>query len=221
MNNRKRSAGSRRPVLREKPAHKQGFGQNSERYMFTVRKWRHAYYGLVHDILMEANQFNFPIDFSPIEQYFSNFSIEYHDIAELPSDFLAHLREEGEVEEGWNLVDKKAGIIHIFYDPNVSLQRQRFTIAHEWGHVIQKFDPPFKADMESIPDDAERNAIVESVANHFAAYYLVPHPILTHEIGCLGEMGVRTLYVELAQRFNVSEQMMQICLTNFRPKIKR
>ena len=183
-----------------------------------VHKWRFHFYDIIHKVFENVGQFDFPIVFTPLEQYLDGFTVEYHDIRELPSDLLTDLRADDEIEEGWNFIRK--GTIHIFYDPSVPQTRQRFTIAHEWGHVFQKLDWEFKQDMEAIPDVREQKRIIESVANHFAAYYLVPFPLCRREYQeAVNAHGNGVLNIRLAERFNVSEEVIYNYMLNFRKRL--
>jgi len=209
---------SRATVLRQKTAHKRSYGRNSETYMSMVHKWRFHYYGIIHKVFENAGEFDFPIVFAPLEKYLDGFTVEYHDIGDLPSDLLSDLRHEDEVEEGWNFIHE--GTIHIFYDANVHPKRQRFTIAHEWGHVFQKLDWEFKQDMEAIPNVHEQKRIIESVANHFAAYYLVPFPLFRCEYQeAMNARGNGGLHARLAERFEVSEEVINHYMLNFRKRL--
>jgi len=188
--------------------------------MSMVHKWRFHYYGIIHSVFKSAGEFDFPIVFAPLENYLDGFSVEYHNIGDLPSDLLSDLRYEDEVEEGWNFIHD--GTIHIFYDATVYPKRQRFTIAHEWGHVFQKLDWEFKQDMEAIPDVLEQKRIIESVANHFAAYYLVPFPLFKRE--CEETIEIQTWYPlnsRLADRFNVSENVITNYMINFSKRLQK
>lgn len=188
--------------------------------MAMVHKWRFHFYGVISDALENAEHFSIPMDFAPLEKYMDGFVVEYHDVADLPEDVLVDQCMNGdEVEEGWHCIDRQQGIIHIFYDPRVHPNRQRFTIGHEWGHVLQRCDFGFRSDMEAIPDPLERQAIIESVAGHIAAFYLVPHPILMSEVRevqrVYGDPG--QLVLRLGLRFEVSEDVIMNSIMNYRP----
>lgn len=207
-------------VLRQKTAHRRTYGNNSRTYMHMVHKWRFHFYDIIHKVFENAGQFDFPIVFAPLELYLDGFTVEYHDIRELPNDLLVDLRADDEIEEGWNFIHD--GTVHIFYDSSVNQNRQRFTIAHEWGHVFQKLDWEFKQDMEAIPDIREQKRIIESGANHFAAYYLVPFPLFKREYE--EAIEVQTWYPlnsRLADRFNVSENVITNHMINFSKRLQK
>lgn len=207
------------PVLRKNAAHGRRYGTYSETYVTEVHKWRFHFYGVIHKVFRNVGEFDFPIVFAPLETYLDGFKVEYHAISDLPQNVLADLRANDEIEEGWNFISD--GEIHIFYDESTSLVRQRFTIAHEWGHVFQKLDWEFKAAMEAIPNPKERQLIIESVANHFAAYYLVPFPLLNREYFDAHDTVGNKYTPLLARRFNVSEQVITYHMLNFAKKLKR
>lgn len=187
-----------------------------------VFKWRFHFYRVLDDVRHNASNRKPPYGFRALEDYMDGFRVEYLDIATLPSGFLEELRAEGEITEGWHFIDVASGVIYIFYDPTVSPERQRFTIAHEWGHILQRLDTEFKADVEAIPDAKERTEIIESVANHIAAYYLAPHPILKRELDAAVRDRNEESYIidRLAKRFRVSQQVISISFMNCRPRLQ-
>lgn len=208
-------------VLRKKPAHGRMYGRRSLRYMLTVKKWRIHFYGVILDVLKQAGRFNLPLDFAPLENYFDGFNVHYVDINTLPTGTLAPMRGENEIEEGWNFIEGKN--IYILYDANLSRQRQRFTIVHEWAHVFQKIDEEFKADIEAMPNAEERKAVIESIADHFAAFYLAPDPILKVELREVKQLSTSAPQAfELARRFDISVVAMEHRMTNYyRQRIQR
>ena len=198
------------PVLRKKAAHKYSYGRCSLHYMVTVKKWRQHFRGVVISIFQNAKRFGLPVTFDPIEQYMSGFEVQYHEITDLPSDLLARYRAPDEIAEGWNFIDQ--GIIHIFYDPTMQPERIRMTIAHEWGHVIQRLDGEFMADMEAMRDTEERDAIIESLAYKFANDYLMPEPVVRHkwlELQKWHEVLPNEHVASIAHTFSVSFTAMQ------------
>lgn len=201
-------------VLREKPVQFGTYGKNSSTYISMVSKWRHHFYGVIDHVHENACTAFPPVTFKPIREYFDGFVIRYYDISALPTEIGDTLRMEGEETEGWHQIDKKRGIIRIFYDKRVPETRQRFTVAHEWGHVFQSLDLSFKSDMESVSDPSERNRIIESVADHFAGYYLVPQNLLQRELGQFDFQTSPDEHISyLANRFNVSNEAMTHRLT--------
>lgn len=209
------------PVLRHKPAQGLRYGKCSPLYMSMVKKWRAHFQGVILKVLAKAGRFAFPMDFKPLELYMQGFETIYLDIKD--ADLLGGVPETEKHGEGWHYISMKDGLVVIFYDPHMPHRRTRFTKAHEWGHIFQMIDEEFRADMEAIPDPKERDAIIESIANHFAADYLMPHYMLTREIReVIAKYGVNaSLAMRLAPRFDVSEVAMQHRLTNYNARVKK
>ncbi len=164
-----------------------------------------------------ADSLSLPMTFEPLELYMSGFKVHYHHITELPDGFLSNLSVDGKQEEGWHYVDVEAGEIRIFFDPRVGVKRQRFTIAHEWGHVFQQIDLEFKSAIEAMPDEYERQLIIERLADKFAGYYLVPRPVFRYELAKLVDLISPQLFASvLSAKFDVSEGVIKICNTYYR-----
>ena len=73
--------------------------------------------------------------------------------------------------------------VYIFFDQSLPTGRQRFTVAHEIGHLILGHVGPGMATVENRePTGSEREE--ENQANQFAARLLAPACVL-HEIGAL------------------------------------
>lgn len=100
--------------------------------------------------------------------------------------------------------------------------RQRFSIAHELGHLILHHDTELQVDRHafvafrdlasSTADDPR-----EVEANQFAAALLMPEHLLRRCVDELDDdLDLETAIVGLAQRFGVSEQAMTIRLTSLR-----
>lgn len=86
----------------------------------------------------------------------------------------------------------------IAYNRHHHPHRQRFTIAHELGHLLLGH-----ADVRNNDDDFNTKNPEETVANKFAAELLVPIVFLKKDF----ERGIRDVK-SLAQRYKVSEEMM-------------
>lgn len=89
-------------------------------------------------------------------------------------------------------------------------QRQRFTAAHELGHVLLGHHDTLHVDLDrsdGFPPDY--NWRQERSANDFAAALLMPAPLLRRDV----EMMLRVSASELARKYEVSEQAMSIRLT--------
>jgi hypothetical protein len=79
-------------------------------------------------------------------------------------------------------------------------QRQRFSLAHEFKHVLD--DPAIHSLYRHLPDD-RRQGRIEAVCNYFAACLLMPRPWIKHDYYG-GLQSVRAL----ARRYYVSVEAM-------------
>lgn len=100
-----------------------------------------------------------------------------------------------------------------------SLGRQRFTIAHELGHLVLHKDEKLHVD-EKPPirfrneESSRATNATEIEANQFAAELLMPIELLTKEIESISDDTEAEEAVSyLAERFQVSEQAMTLRLT--------
>lgn len=97
--------------------------------------------------------------------------------------------------------------------------RQRFSIAHEIGHLLLH-DPELHIDEHAFVafrDAASSTAVdpAEVEANQFAATLLMPESLLLEELAKLGENpDVQDAVKRLSQAFNVSQEAMTIRLTS-------
>ncbi len=81
----------------------------------------------------------------------------------------------------------------IIYDDKVSLQRQRFSIMHEIGHILL--------------GHKQESDLARIQANYFAAYVLAPNPLIHYfEIED---------YIELAEKFNISQECAMLCASRY------
>ena len=99
--------------------------------------------------------------------------------------------------------------------------RQRFSIAHELGHLTLH-KPNFQIDQHAFiafrgPKSSGATEPMEIEANQFAAALLMPEDLLAE---CLAELGedpdVQIAVGMLARQFDVSEQAMLIRLTSLK-----
>ena len=82
-----------------------------------------------------------------------------------------------------------ANHIYIFFDSALPVGRQRFTVAHEIGHLVLGHVGPGMATVENRePTGSEREE--ERQANQFAARLLAPACVL-HELGVLTPEAIR------------------------------
>jgi Zn-dependent peptidase ImmA (M78 family) len=116
--------------------------------------------------------------------------------------------------------DGKQAVIGI--NSTHSKVRQRFTIAHEIGHLVlhdgelfvdQSVRVNFRDKRSSLAEDKQ-----EIEANKFAAELLMPKEMIKHEVvKCIAKKKTATesqLIAELARVFEVSEQAMEYRLLN-------
>ena len=95
--------------------------------------------------------------------------------------------------------------------------RQRFTIAHELGHVLLHKEESLHVDeTASIRFRDEESSLAtksdEIEANQFAAELLMPEHLVTEEIAKLPDADPEDAIPILAERFQVSEQAMTLRL---------
>ena len=94
------------------------------------------------------------------------------------------------VRSHWRIVLKKS-------EPR---QRQRFSLAHEFKHVL---DDPVIEKTHAHLKPHRRGPRAEQLCNYFAACLLMPRPWVKHDY-CGGMQDVR----KLARRYYVSEEAM-------------
>lgn len=120
---------------------------------------------------------------------------------------------------------KKDGIKYIGVNSNESPERQRFTIAHEIGHLLlhKKDKVNFELDGVMLFRDghsSDGTDLREIEANRFAAELLMPEASLRERLAKEGDVNlmgekVKTskLIAALAKEYDVSPQAMSIRLT--------
>ncbi len=111
-----------------------------------------------------------------------------HNIKSLPIDPFAIAKSEGMIVRPYSLLPEEATIMltsneqdgFSYYDPDIekaiiryndsqSFYRQKFTIAHEIGHILL--------------GHRHGSVLAEHMANHFAGYLLAPSPLI-HVMNC-------------------------------------
>lgn len=96
----------------------------------------------------------------------------------------------------------------IFYNPDDTPRRQRFTIAHELGHHVLGHGSRLRDPRQ--PSSLYSYNPVEAAANRFAAELLMP----VYAVGTLVDHHNITSVTELADMFEVSEPAMLYRLKN-------
>lgn len=92
-----------------------------------------------------------------------------------------------------NYFDERINRYVIFYDDLPSLQRQRFSIMHEIGHILL--------------GHKQESDLARIQANYFAAYALAPSPLIyLYEVED---------FIELSQVFNISQECAMLCATRY------
>lgn len=97
--------------------------------------------------------------------------------------------------------------------------RQRFSIAHEVGHLLLH-EPQLQIDEHAFiafrdPESSKASDPAEIEANQFAAALLMPEDLLAKSLGALGDNpDVEDAIRSLAQTFEVSQEAMTIRLKN-------
>lgn len=155
------------------------------------------------DLLKEARAEKPPV---PIERLavLVDATIRYEPFAGQLSG-MVHRSSDGTAVIGVNSLDA----------PN----RQRFTIAHEIGHLLLHKDEAFHVD-ERFPiglrnDESSKATDEKEIeANQFAAELLMPRDFLSKDIGALPkEIGAEEAVTRLAQQYQVSVHAMTVRLT--------
>lgn len=97
--------------------------------------------------------------------------------------------------------------VYIFYDSSLTVGRQRFTVAHEIGHLILGHVGPGTATVENRePTGAEREE--ETQANQFATRLLAPACVL-HEIGATEPEEIQKMCGISKQAAKIRAERMQ------------
>lgn len=141
-----------------------------------------------------------PVDISKIMRFFgiSVYPASFTDIEKMP-EMVSVVKSKGEILGAAFIDNENVGI---FYRESDSLNRQRFTIAHELGHCcLSNIDPveghiQFRLEKDTAPD--------EIAANTFAGALLVPEKQLSRIVQLLPSVDIPFL----SDIFKVSEQVM-------------
>lgn len=105
----------------------------------------------------------------------------------------------------------------IFYNSAASLERRRFTIAHELGHFVlhRNRQQRFSCDKESIYSGIDTILDIEREADDFASNLLMPGDLLREWIS--KQIDLRVLSA-IAKRFQVSFEALCIRFIKFTPE---
>jgi Zn-dependent peptidase ImmA (M78 family) len=113
----------------------------------------------------------------------------------------------------------KDGIAVIGVNSSHPIQRQRFTIAHEVGHLLLHADEKLHVDKNfpiGLRDETSGKAVNENEieANQFAAALLMPRDLIAEDIKPFIGKDVLIAIRKLAKKYRVSEQAMSIRLSS-------
>jgi len=128
------------------------------------------------------------------------------------------LREFNNEVSGLLLRTGSSSIIAV--EKSQSKNRQRFTIAHELGHLLLhtgkelRVDTAFRVNLRS-PESSKAEDVEEIESNSFAASLLMPEAFIQRDVGNLVlDIEDTERVQELANRYEVSTQAMTIRLLN-------
>lgn len=144
--------------------------------------------GDVVSLYKKLNITTFPID--PFQIAFMNGYI-VKKYSELSEEAVERLRSIS--KDGISHFFPELRTFIIYYDDSLSYHRVRFTIMHEIGHIIL--------------GHREESDLARMMANYFAAYSLVPSPLV-------GKFECED-YLEVYKRFEVSPDCAFICFQRF------
>jgi Zn-dependent peptidase ImmA (M78 family) len=102
-----------------------------------------------------------------------------------------------------------------------SIQRQRFTIAHEIGHLLLHADENMHVDKNfpiGLRNGISSKAVDENEieANQFAAALLMPADLIAEDVKPLIGMDVLFAIRKLAKKYRVSQEAMSVRLSGLR-----
>lgn len=147
--------------------------------------------------------------------------VRIEELAEAHGAQIARHRFEGP-ESGFALRDGNRWIIGV--NIQTSRRRQRFTIAHELGHLLLHKGRPLTVDQAVLRVDMRNDVssmatdIQEIQANTFAATLLMPEEMVLNSATTLvrkdGSITRDDLIAKLARTFNVSVEAMSYRLIN-------
>ncbi|MBR4615366.1 MAG: ImmA/IrrE family metallo-endopeptidase, partial [Kiritimatiellae bacterium] len=141
--------------------------------------WRYAQIeDAVLELYRKADARTMPLEIFEVASALDCSPIPYHALGPVLFPVLAKYSEDG--FSAWHMGNKWT----IYYNGRKPIPRQRFTIAHELGHVML--------------GHKEHSVLAEHEANHFAAAALCPLPLLAL-------YGIRQV-PDVARIFKISEE---------------
>ena len=152
---------------------------------------------------------NISIPINPIDIKLDNIKIKIFSLQEwskMNNVSIKALTCNGKCEDGYTLFYKKGNkhYAFIFFNKDDGIDRQRFTIAHEIGHIALGHK-----DLNNIANEKE--------ADTFASQLLLPHCILEELVRC----GKKVSEEYLQKTFGLSKQAANISLQKVGKKIDK
>ncbi|SDI90449.1 protein of unknown function [Frankineae bacterium MT45] len=152
------------------------------------------------------------------KHHFVTAPIPVQKLAELEGAVVVHQRFDGNSTSGFMLADGSGVVIGV--NSATSKRRQRFTIAHEIGHMVMHRSDSlmvdsviqFRDDLSSLGTNTN-----EREANAFAASLLMPLKLVVKHMARALDAGVDgrdELISRLAAEFDVSSEAMSYRLIN-------
>lgn len=129
----------------------------------------------------------------PIEPFTITAQLGYITVpySKLNEEILLFLKEKE--MDGFSCYNGEENRYYIYYDDEQILARQNFTIMHEIGHIRM--------------NHKESSVLADKIADYFAAYSLVPSPIVY--LYCCED------FIDVMYEFNVSEACAVRCFNRF------
>jgi Zn-dependent peptidase ImmA (M78 family) len=146
------------------------------------------------------------------------------DVEKIASAIGAEIKKDDFDESLSGFAFQKHGSKFIGVNSSEGIQRQRFTIAHELGHLFLHKQSSVSYDKGMMlmrnTHSSDGTDIKEIEANRFAAELLMPEDSLRHDLLSAGQIDLveendatKELISKLADKYNVSFMAMSIRLT--------
>lgn len=115
--------------------------------------------------------------------------------------------------------DIKGCYIFVNSNKKISVERQLFTLAHEYGHILMH-RPVFKRKLQHNFENSASSSLLDKMADHFAGYLLAPDYMLAPYANQLASIrtdlnAVCRLLIPLKLKFQVSLFSLLISFKNF------
>lgn len=115
--------------------------------------------------------------------------------------------------------DTKGCFIFVNSNSKISIERQLFTLAHEYGHIVMH-RPIFKRKLNHNTDISSATNLLDKMADCFAGYLLAPEQMLAPYAGSLTHIrndlnAICRFLIPLKLKFQVSLYSLLISFKNF------